>query len=196
MIDGARQSRPGLWIGLYLASAGVISALRVTDAIDPTIAFILFAAATGLLIPYSRSLSHKRGAASPAVVRYTQGMAVTALLYVLGLGIAITLDRQMELSGATAFLIALLPIGPILAMIWVMGRYLVEEQDEYLRHKAMIASLVGLGVVLAVGSFWGFLETFGLVPHAPGWWAVPVWALGMGLGQAWMALRGESGGEE
>jgi hypothetical protein len=194
--DGARQSRPGLWIGLYLASAGVIAALKVTDAINPATAFILFAAATGLLIPYSRSLSRKRGAASPAIVRYTKGMAATALLYVLGLGLAITLDQRMELSGAMAFLVALLPIGPTLGMIWVMGRYLVEEQDEYLRHRAMIASLVGLGVVLAVGSFWGFLETFGLVPHVPSWWAVPVWAIGMGLGQAWMALRVKSGGKE
>jgi hypothetical protein len=190
------RSRPGLWMGLFLASAGVIAALKVTDAINAPTGFILFAAATGLLIPYSRSLSRRPGAAGPAIVRYTKGIAVTTMLYVLGLGVAIMLDRRMDLVGATAFLIALLPAIPILGMIWVMGRYLVEEQDEYLRHKAMIASLVGLGLVLSVGSFWGFLETFGLVPHVPGWWAVPIWAIGMGLGQAWMSLRDRSGGEE
>jgi hypothetical protein len=197
MNAAARQGRPGLWIGLFLASAGVIAALKVTDAIDSTTGFILFAAATGLLIPFSRSLG-KRGSAcvSPAAIRYTKGIAVTSLLYVLGLGLAITLDRRMELSGAVAFLVALMPVIPILAMIWVMGRYLVEEQDEYLRYKAMIASLAGLGLVLAVGSFWGFLETFGLVPHMPGWWAVPVWAIGMGLGQAWMSLRDKAGDGE
>ena len=191
-----RQRRPGLWIGLFLASAGAIGALKLTDAINASTGFILFAAATGLLIPYTRSLTRRPGAAGPAVVRYTKGIAVTTMLYVLGLGVAITLDRRMDLVGATAFLIALLPAIPILGMIWVMGRYLVEEQDEYLRHKAMIASLVGLGLVLSVGSFWGFLETFGLVPHVPGWWAVPIWAIGMGLGQAWMSLRDRSGGEE
>ena len=189
------QRKPGLWIGLFLASSAVIAVLKVSDAINPPTAFILFAGATGLLIPYARSLSNKPGTGR-AIARYTKGIAVSSLLYVLGLGLAITLDRRMELSGATAFLVALMPVAPILGMVWVMGRYLHEEQDEYLRYRAMIASLIGLGLVLSVGSFWGFLETFGLVPHVPGWWAVPIWAIGMGLGQAWLAWRDKAGGEE
>src|SRR5690606_37785626 len=52
MNDAARQSRPGLWMGLSLASAGGIAALKVTDAIDSTTGCIFFAAATGLLIPF------------------------------------------------------------------------------------------------------------------------------------------------
>ena len=189
------QGRPGLWIGLFLASAGVIAALKVTDAIHGATGFILFAGATGLLIPYARSLSRRRGTGR-AIVRYSKGIAVASLLYVLGLGLAITLDRRMDLTGATAFLVALLPVVPILLMVGVMGRYLAEGQDEYLRYQAGVASPVRLGSVLSVGSFWGFLETFGLVAHAPGWWAVPVWAIGMGLGQAWMALRDRAGGKE
>ena len=189
------QRRPGLWIGLFLASSAVIAVLKVSDAINPATAFILFAGATGLLIPYARSLANKPGTGR-AVARYSKGIAVTSLLYVLGLGLAITLDRRMELAGAAAFMVALMPVAPILGMVWVMGRYLHEERDEYLRHRAMIASLIGLGLVLSVGSFWGFLETFGLVPHVPGWWAVPIWAIGMGLGQAWLAWRDKAGGEE
>ena len=189
------QRRPGLWIGLFLALSAVIAVLKVSDAINPATAFILFAGATGLLIPYARSLANKPGTGR-AVARYSKGIAVTSLLYVLGLGLAITLDRRMELAGAAAFMVALMPVAPILGMVWVMGRYLHEERDEYLRHRAMIASLIGLGLVLSVGSFWGFLETFGLVPHVPGWWAVPIWAIGMGLGQAWMAWRDKAGGEE
>jgi hypothetical protein len=189
------QRRPGLWIGLFLASSAVIAVLKVSDAINPATAFILFAGATGLLIPYARSLANKPGTGR-AVARYSKGIAVTSLLYVLGLGLAITLDRRMELAGAAAFMVALMPVAPILGMVWVMGRYLHEERDEYLRHRAMIASLIGLGLVLSAGSFWGFLETFGLVPHVPGWWAVPIWAIGMGLGQAWMAWRDKAGGEE
>lgn len=189
------KRRPGLWIGLFLASAGAIVALKTSDAINGQTAFILFAGATGLLIPYARSLSRSRGA-GPAVVRYSKGIAATSLLYVLGLGLAITLDRRTDLAGATAFLVALLPVLPILGMIWVMGRYLAEERDEYLRYKAMLGSLGGLGLVLAAGSFWGFLETFGLVPHVPGWWVVPIWAIGLGLTQAWLSVRDRAGGEE
>ena len=81
-------------------------------------------------------------------------------------------------------------------MIYVMARYLREEQDEYLRHRAVNASLVGLACVLGVGSFWGFLETFELVAHVPGWWSVPVWAIGMGAAQAWMAIGNRPEGED
>lgn len=196
MTWGSSKSRPTVWIATFLAASTIIAVLRITDAINSSTGFILFTGACCLLFGYSRSLSRKRWAAGPAVVRYTKGIAASSLLYVLGLGLAITLDRRSELVGATAFLVALLPVIPILGMIWVMGRYLVEEQDEYLRHRATIASLIGLALVLSVGSFWGFLETFGLVPHVPGWWAVPIWAIGMGLGQAWMSLRDKAGGEE
>ncbi|WP_305097782.1 hypothetical protein [Croceibacterium aestuarii] len=189
--------RPGLWIGLFLAGAGVIAALRLTEAINGSTGFILFAGVCALLIPFARSVGRRGpGRAGTAIARYTKGIVASALLYVLGLGLAMTLDRRMELEGATAFLVALMPVLPILWMIYVVGRYLVEEPDEYLRYRAMVASLAGLGLVLAVGSFWGFLETFGLVVHVPGWWAVPIWAFGMGMGQLWLALRDRTGGEE
>jgi hypothetical protein len=200
IVSAARVgARPGLWGGLFAASAAVVIALRVTDAIDSTAGFILFAGVMGLLIPFVRGMAKRRrdaACSSPAAIRYTRRMLIASAGYMLGLGLAITLDRRMELAGATGFLIALLPVLPIFAMIWTMGRYLLEEQDEYLRHRAVIASLAGLGLVLALGSFWGFLETFGMAPHVPGWWAVPVWALGMGLAQAWMALRDRAGEAE
>jgi Mn2+/Fe2+ NRAMP family transporter len=123
--------------------------------------------------------------------RYNRRMLWAAFAYVFGLGIAITLDKQLNPGAAIRFALALLPILPIFAMIWGMGRYLVEEQDEYLRHRTIVAALGGLGLVLGLGSFWGFLETFGLAPHAPGWWAVPVFALGLGLGQLWMKVTGK-----
>ena len=42
---------------------------------------------------------------------------------------------------------------------------------------------------LAAGIFWGFLETFELVPHVPAWWVLPVWAGGLGVAQLWMWAR-------
>lgn len=187
-----QYSRPGLWIGLFLASAGVIAALKLTEAINPTTAFLWFAISMLLLVPMIRSMkaAGPTGSSnSAAAIRYTKRIGISSALYVLGLGIAITLDRNRELSTALAFAIAMLPVLPIFGMIWSMGRYLVEEKDEYLRHRAAMASLAGLGLLLGVASFWGFLETFGIVPHAEGWWAVPIWAVGMGLSQGWMSYR-------
>ncbi len=192
-----QTERPGLWIGLWAASAGVIAALRVSDAIDPATAFILFAASMLLFVPFGRALARRRsGTAGRAAARYTKRMSASSTLYVLGLGAAIVIDRRAELEGASAIVIAMLPVLPIFGMIWAMARYLIEETDEYLRHRAAMASLAGLALLLAAASLWGFLESFGLVPHAHGWLAVPIWALGMGLAQAWMARRDRAGAGE
>ncbi|TIX51007.1 hypothetical protein [Alteraurantiacibacter aquimixticola] len=181
---------PLLYIVLFVLSAAIVSALRLTDAINPGTAYLLFIASMGFMALSVRAMVRKGSPsrASKAIRRYSKGMLATSLGYVLGLGAAITLDQRFDIAGPLAFVIALLPVIPIFGMIYVMGRYLVEEQDEYLRHRATIASLVGLACVLGFGSFWGFLEGFELVPHAPGWWAVPVWAVGMGLAQAWMSF--------
>jgi hypothetical protein len=33
-----------------------------------------------------------------------------------------------------------------------------------------------------VATFYGFLDTFQLVPHVEGWAAVPLWAIGLAVG--------------
>ena len=186
------------WAGLMMGSFAAIAGLRMSDAIGETTGFVLMCGAMVLIVPLVRaSLAHQRttGHLSPAVVRYTHRFLVGTFGYMLGLGLAITLHERMELDGAAAFAIALLPVLPIFVMIWAMARYLIEEDDEFLRHRAAMASLFGLGVVLAAGSFWGFLETFGVVPHVWAWWTFPVWAIGMGLSQCWMAWRDRTEGD-
>ena len=186
------------WGGLMAGSFAAIAGLRMSDAIGETTGFVLMCGAMVLIVPLVRaSLAHQRdtGHLSPAVVRYTRRFLVGTFGYMLGLGLAITLHGRMELDGAAAFAIALLPVLPIFVMIWAMARYLIEEEDEFLRHRAAMASLFGLGVVLAAGSFWGFLETFGVVPHVWAWWTFPVWAIGMGLSQGWMAWRDRTAGD-
>ena len=186
------------WGGLMAGSFAAIAGLRMSDAIGETTGFVLMCGAMVLIVPLVRaSLAHQRdtGHLSPAVVQYTRRFMVGTFGYMLGLGLAITLHGRMELDGAAAFAIALLPVLPIFVMIWAMARYLIEEEDEVLRHRAAMASLFGLGVVLAAGSFWGFLETFGVVPHVWAWWTFPVWAIGMGLSQGWMAWRDRTAGD-
>ncbi len=181
------------WGGLSVATGVAILALKTTGAIDGATTYVLAIVPLVLLFACFRAsltASQSGRGASKASVRYIKGIMASSLAYMLGLGVALWVWRNMEPSTAVTWLLALLPIIPIFATIYVMGRYIVEEQDEYLRHRAIMASLVGLGFVLAIGSFWGFLETFDLVPHVPGWWSVPIWALGMGVGQAWMSRSG------
>jgi hypothetical protein len=70
-----------------------------------------------------------------------------------------------------------------------MGRLIIEETDEYLRWKIVAHSLVATGGLLAVTTFWGFLEMFKLVPHVPAWGSLPLFAVLMGLSQALRLVR-------
>lgn len=181
---------PAFWCGLYFAVVAIIGALKLTDAINGTTGFVLLALSTGILIPMVRA-QHRGDCSSPAMVAYNKRVIASSFGYVLGLGIAITLWRNYELSRPVIFAISLLPALPTFAMIWAMGRYLAEETDEYLRHRTVISAVHGLGLVLSAGIFWGFLETFELVPHIWAWWVLPVWAIGMGLSRIWQKVRGQ-----
>ena len=191
--------RPAFWGVSLFVSFGIIAALRISDAIDPTIGFLLMAIAMVQIVPLTRASMAKQkstGHLSPAIKRYTRRFMTATFGYMLGLGIAVTINDRVDLSQGEAFLIALLPVIPIFGMIWTMGRYVAEEEDEYLRHRAIMASLFGLGVVLSVGTFWGFLETFDVVPHVEAWACFPIWAIGMGVAQCWMTIRDRAGEEE
>ena len=181
---------PWFWAGNYFASCAVIAALVMTGAITAPIAMILFLGAMGLLFPLVLSGERRHGA-NPAIRRYNRRFLAASFAYVLGLGIAIALWNAYDLSGPVVFVIALLPTLPTFAMVWTMGRYLVEETDEYLRYRTVRAAIMSLGMVLAIGIFWGFLEMFELVPHVWAWWVLPVWAGGLGVAQLWMKVRGE-----
>lgn len=179
---------PWFWAALYLAASAIIAALQLTDAIDPTTGLILFVGAMGLLIPMVRS-TERKCRSNAAIIRYNRRMLGASFGYVLGLGIAVALFNRTTLPPPAVFAIALLPTLPTFVMIWAMARYLTEETDEYLRYRNVQAALVSLGLTLAVGIFWGFLETFELVPHVPAWWVLPVWAIGLGIAQLWMWAR-------
>ena len=126
---------------------------------------------------------------SSALARYNTRLMLAMTGYVAGLMIAVAIHESAMPTVPLAYAVALLPTIPALAVVFVIARYLVEESDEYLRHRASLSAIIGLGFVLVLGTVWGFLETFGLVPHIWAWWVVPVWAIGMGAGQGWITLR-------
>ena len=129
------------------------------------------------------------GRFSPALHRYNRRMLTAAALYVAGLMIAVWIHDTLHPPTLVAFLTALLPSLGVLAMIWALARLVTEETDEYLRHRSIIAALVGLGGLLALATLWGFFEQFDLVPHVPTWAAVPVFGVGFGLGNCLPARR-------
>lgn len=184
---------PRFWGALFVVTMFGGAAFS-SFALEGPARLIVMILPMALLIPLVKAAERRgvvTGCVNPVIMRYNRRVLFSSFGYVLGLGIAISIWKASEVGRATAFALALLPTLPTFYMIWAMGRYLVEETDEYLRYRTVRAAIMSLGGVLAIGIFWGFLETFEVVPHVWAWWVLPVWALGLGLAQMWMKVRGE-----
>ena len=127
--------------------------------------------------------------ASIAQRRYNHRVLVLSLVYTALLFATVYLFRRGVLHGAPAYAAAILPALPIVGIFAAIGRYLVEESDEYQRVMMARRSLVATGLAMSVATVWGFLENFGLVPHLYAYCAAILWFLGLGVGACADRLR-------
>src|SRR5688500_13128701 len=113
-------------------------------------------------------------ALTPAWKRYNSRMIWLWLLYAAFLFIALYLFKQRLIGGAAAYLVAILPAIPIIGVFATVGRYLVEEGDEYLRMLMARQTLWATGFALSLATVWGFLESFELVGHVEAYYVAVV----------------------
>ena len=66
-------------------------------------------------------------------------------------------------EGPIKFALAVLPALPIVAILWAIGRYLIEETDEFVRMQTVVGLLIAMGLTLSFCAIWGFLEIYHLV---------------------------------
>lgn len=102
--------------------------------------------------------------------------------YIITLTAALRFVGGGDVTGALAYVLALLPGLSIAGVFWAIGRLLVEERDEYLRMLMVRQSLVATGFTLSVVTMWGFLENFDLVPHVDAFYIAVLWFGGLALG--------------
>lgn len=114
--------------------------------------------------------------------RYNVRLIWLSLLYCTFLLPAVYWFKHQLVPHSVAYLVAILPAAPIIGIFAAMGRYLVEEQDEYIRTLMVRKILWASGLTLSVATIWGFLDNFRLVGHADGYWLLVVWFFGLGLG--------------
>ena len=160
------------------AAAMIVYDLGIAGAIAMAVLVAVF---TYTLFRAGERRAIESGSFSPAMGRYNRRMLTAGAIYVVGLFTAVWAHDEFHPDGLIAFALALLPSVGVLWMVWAMARLLAEESDEYLRHRLVRSSLFGLGTLLTLATVWGFFEQFDLVPHAPTWLAVPVFALGLGF---------------
>ncbi len=131
---------------------------------------------------------------TPAWKRYNWRVIWLSLCYALFLVTAVYTFKHKLVGNSLVWLVAVLPAVPIIGIFAAIGRYLVEEKDEFVRMLMVRQTLWASGFALSAASVWGFLENFDLVGHVDGYYVVIAWFFGLGLGRVVNKLTiGESG---
>jgi hypothetical protein len=119
---------------------------------------------------------------TPAWKRYNWRVVWLSLIYAAFLMLAVYGFKHQLVPGPLKYFVAMLPALPIIGIFGAIGRYLVEEQDEYVRMLMVRQTLWASAFSLSIATTWGFLDNFGLVGHVDGFWVAVLWFLGLGLG--------------
>lgn len=177
---------------LFVLLMGVTPWLAKRMGIEGVALLPFFLPALAALVWMSREVrlnSRRRGCETAAGLAYNRRMLPLAAAYVVVMLGAIVMHERLHVTGPALYLIAILPALPLIGVVWAMGRFLVEETDEYQRALAVRKMLLATGFLLVVATIWGFLEEFGLVPHLAAYWGFIVWCFGLGVGACWSKLR-------
>lgn len=114
--------------------------------------------------------------------RYNWRVVLLSLLYCAFLLPAVYGFKHKLVPGSIQYVVAVLPAVPIIGIFVAIGRYLVEEKDEYVRMLMIRQTLWASCIALSAATVWGFLENFDLVGHANGYWVSICWFFGLGVG--------------
>ncbi|HEX8841934.1 MAG TPA: hypothetical protein VF757_06505, partial [Sphingomicrobium sp.] len=87
--------------------------------------------------------------------RYNIRVIWLSLAYAVFLIAAVYGFKHQLVPGALKYLVAVLPALPIIGIFAAMGRYLVEEQDEYVRMLMVRQMLWASGFALSCATIWG-----------------------------------------
>lgn len=121
--------------------------------------------------------------ASPALRRYNKRALLSCAAYAFALVGGISYFKNHPgAHGPAAYVAAIVPALAIIGVFVAMGRYLIEEQDEYLRLLTTRQVLIATAFALSAATLWGFLTSFGLAPHIDSYYIAVVWFGGLGLG--------------
>lgn len=124
-----------------------------------------------------------------AVRRYTYRFLTLMLFYMVFLVAAVWTFAHRHPAGPPAYGLAVLPALPIVGMLIVVGLYLAEEKDEFLRNLFVQSMVWGIGATLALTTVWGFLELFVNIPHLQPYLVFPIFWAFVGVATFLLRLR-------
>ncbi|RXH55166.1 hypothetical protein [Granulicella sibirica] len=117
--------------------------------------------------------------------RFFSAMAV----YVVLIFLSTWIFRHQHPGGAIAYTIAVLPAIPLLAVLVVVGLYLIEQTDEFEKTVTIQSMLWGIGGTLALSTVLGFLELYVSIPHLPRYFDFAIFWFVVGIATPIVRLR-------
>jgi hypothetical protein len=175
-----------LWLSAYLIATFGTALLMKQGIIPGWPGIALFIASFLLLVPLVRSVERAQAACgftSKAMRVYNRRVLVAGLTYVVVLFGSMGIARYFDPPALVRVVLAIAAALPVLFIIRAMALLLREETDEYLRTRLVEQSLIATGILLVVATLYGFLNAFDLAPRVDAWAAVPLWAVGLGIGR-------------
>jgi uncharacterized YccA/Bax inhibitor family protein len=121
--------------------------------------------------------------------RYRLRALAALSLYTVFLVADLWTFRHHHPAVVCAWLLAILPALPIIAVLAAFGLYLVELKDEFQRMIKVQSMLWSIGATLAVTTVWGFLESFVQAPHLESIWIYPIFCFFMAISVQLVKLR-------
>lgn len=187
--DKMQNKRPvTLWFAIFAVALGtILFAITYLDVKDPLIAKGLVLLSMIPLTKAGMNAMHnagRRGQPGSPSRNYLKRMLLVSLAYVGSLFAASTLIERGDPITLLSLAIAVVPGLAVAGYFWAIGRYITEQQDEFLRMLMVRQALIATGLSLSTASVWGFLENFGQVSHLDAFWWPILWFFGIGIGAA------------
>ena len=173
------------FIGCAASLAAALFVIDIYDIDDPLIAngLILFSVVFLVKAGLNAAANAKeRGTSGGPTGRYLLRMLAVSVTYVGSLFVASAIIDDGDPITVVSVLVALVPGIAVAGYFWAIGKFLQEQQDEFLRMLLVRQSLIATGLAFSAASIWGFLESFGQVPHVDAYWWPITWFFGIGVG--------------
>ncbi|MCJ7421336.1 hypothetical protein [Sphingomicrobium astaxanthinifaciens] len=186
--DGATPAKKPVvpWFAAMAASLlGIAVGLEYGDIDDPLLSRALLALPILFLVKAGLNAAHNVGRLGPrgrASRAYLVRMLIVSVAYVGAVFAASALIDEGDPVTPLSIAIAIVPGLAIAGYFYAMGRFLVEQQDEFMRMLMVRQTLVATAVAFSAASIYGFLENFGQVPHLDAYWWPITFFFGLGLG--------------
>ena len=131
-----------------------------------------------------------RSSTRPAERRYNYRVLAASVAYAVLLIGAESAVKALAPGAAVRCVLALLPALAIVAIFVAVGRFLIEESDEYLRARLIRQILWATGATLSLATTYGFLQVFDVAPVVPLYVIAILWFFCLGVAGAAQRMRG------